>query len=370
LRKYGVTVPSGSVADSPHQARTAVAAHGGRAMLKGQVLTGGRGKAGIVKPVYSEQQAESFARIMLGTTVKGCPVKKILVTELLDIKAEYYVAITIESGMKEIILIVSQSGGVDIEEIAAKSPELIKKVTLFGVGGEISRERLSEWLPSVLGDKSNSEGAAEIIWNMYRLFWDNDCSLVEVNPLAVTRQGLVAADAKIVFDDNGVSRHPEIAALHNPEEYTEDELEARTAGLSYVSLDGDIGCMVNGAGLAMATVDCIKLQGGRPANFLDLGGSSHPDKVVSSIRILLKNRNLKVILINIIGGITRCDDIAQGIISAHEKFHITLPLVIRLIGTEEEKAGKMLSDAGMRALRSMPEAIRTVVEYAARGGPR
>jgi succinyl-CoA synthetase beta subunit len=336
-------------------------------MLKGQVLTGGRGKAGIVKPVFSKQQAESVAQVIFGKIVKSYPVRKILVTEYLDIKAEYYAAVTIEPGKKEIVLIVSKSGGMDIEGIAGKSPELIKTITLFGPEIESSREKLLQEMPSIIEDKAISESAAEMMWNMYRLFRDKDCSLVEINPLAVTAQGLVAADAKIVFDDNGIFRHPELVALQNPEEYTEDELDARNAGLSFVSLDGDIGCMVNGAGLAMATVDCIKLQGGRPANFLDMGGSSHPDKVVNSIRILLKNKNLKAILINIIGGITRCDDIAQGIISAHEKFHITLPLVIRLIGTEEEKGRKMLSDAGLQALRSMPEAIKTVVDCAAQG---
>jgi succinyl-CoA synthetase beta subunit len=369
LREYGIAVPSGTLVHSPQQAREAVATYGGKAMLKGQVLTGGRGKAGIVKPVFSENEAESVAQTIFGKTVKSYPVRKILVTEYLEIIAEYYAAVTIEPGKKEIVLIVSRSGGMDIEEIAGKSPELIKTITLFGPDLESSREELSQVLPSILGDKTIAGKAADMMWNMYRLFWDKDCSLVEINPLAITPKGLFAADAKIVFDDNAVQRHPELAALQNPEEYTEDELEARNAGLSFVSLDGDIGCMVNGAGLAMATVDCIKLQGGRPANFLDLGGSSHPDKVINSIGILLKNKNLKAILINIIGGITRCDDIAQGIISAHEKFSIDLPLVIRLIGTEEEKGRQMLRDAGLQALRSMPEAIKTVVDYVA-GGER
>jgi succinyl-CoA synthetase beta subunit len=370
LRKYGIAFPSGILVHSPQQARAAVAAYGGKAMLKGQVLTGGRGKAGIVKPVYSEEQSELVAQRIFEKTVKGYPVRMILVTEFLDIKAEYYAAVTIEPGNKEIVLIVSRSGGMDIEDIASKNPELIKTITLFGPETERGREEMSEWLASILEDKAIHEGVADMTWNMYKLFRDKDCSLVEINPLAVTAEGLVAADAKIVFDDNAVSRHPELAALQNPEEYTEDELDARNAGLSFVSLDGDIGCMVNGAGLAMATVDCIKLQGGRPANFLDMGGSSNPDKVVNSIRILLKNKNLKAILINIIGGITRCDDIAQGIISAREDFNIRLPLVIRLIGTEEEKARKMLRDAGLPALRDMPEAIKAVVEYAAKGVPQ
>ena len=202
---------------------------------------------------------------------------------------------------------------------------------------------------------------------MYKLFCEKDCSLVEINPLALTKHGLIAADAKIVFDDNGVLKHPELASKQNPEEYTDDELEARKAKLSFVSLDGQIGCMVNGAGLAMATMDCIKLAGSSPANFLDVGGSSNPEKVINGMRILLKNKKLKAILINIFGGITRCDDIATGIISAKKELNITLPVVIRLIGTNEEQGRKMLSDAGFKALRSMPEAISSVVKYAAEG---
>lgn len=302
-------------------------------------------------------------------TVKDFPVKQIMVTELLDIQAEYYTSITVERDNKEIVLIVSEAGGMDIEEIAAKKSELIKTFTMYGAGGQSSAKELSQWLSTSFEEKIDSDQATAIMWNMYKLFRDKDCSLVEINPLAVTADGLVAADAKIVFDDNGVPAHPELVRLRNPEEYTTDELEARRAGLSFVSLTGEIGCMVNGAGLAMATMDCIKLQGGSPANFLDVGGSSNPDKVLNAMRILLNNEQLKVILINIFGGITRCDDVAEGIIIAREKLDITLPIVIRLIGTNDQKGRKMLSDAGLTAVQNMTDAISSAVSYAV-GGSR
>jgi succinyl-CoA synthetase beta subunit len=302
----------------------------------------------------------------LNKSVKGYPVKNILVTELIDIKAEYYVSITIDRDDKEIILIVSEAGGMEIEEITEKKPELIKKFPLFSADGKYREKVLSLWLSHIFHHETK-EQAISIIQNMCRLFREKDCSLVEINPLALTEAGLMAADAKIVFDDNGLMKHPELTSFQNPEEYTDDELEARKAGLSFVSLDGEIGCMVNGAGLAMATMDCIKLAGSSPANFLDVGGSSNPDKVLNGMRILLKNKKLKAILINIFGGITRCDDIATGIISAKKELYITLPVAIRLIGTNEEKGRGMLSDAGFKALRSMSEAISLAVKYAAEG---
>jgi succinyl-CoA synthetase beta subunit len=317
--------------------------------------------------VHSEQEAESTARQILAMTVKDFPVKQIMVTELLDIQKEYYTSITVERDEKEIVLIVSEAGGMDIEDIAEKMPQVIRTFTMYGAGGESSTEELSQWLLSSFKEKKIRDQAAAIMWNMYGLFRDKDCSLVEINPLAVTPEGLVAADAKIVFDDNGVPAHPELARFQNPEEYTPDELEARRAGLSFVSLTGEIGCMVNGAGLAMATMDCIKLEGGSPANFLDVGGSSNPDKVLDAMRILLKNERLKAILINIFGGITRCDDVAEGIILAREKLGIALPIVIRLIGTNDQKGRKMLSDAGLTAVQNMTDAIRSAVSYAAGG---
>jgi len=239
---------------------------------------------------------------------------------------------------------------------------------------------LEKWLSESFADRTLLDQALEITQNMNRLFREKDCSLVEINPLALCRVGtahhsrsasgcqLIAADAKIVFDDNGVPQHPELAELRNAEEYTADEIEAREAGLSFVSLSGEIGCMVNGAGLAMATIDCIKLAGGTAANFLDVGGSSNPQKVLDAMRILLRNEQLKVILVNIFGGITRCDDVAQGILWARDQLNITLPMVIRLIGTNEEKGRDMLSEAGLIVARRMTDAIEEAVARA-KGGP-
>jgi succinyl-CoA synthetase beta subunit len=370
LEQYGIAVPRGMLASSAEQAGEAVARFGGQAMLKAQVLTGGRGKAGAVRAVYSEQEAESTAARILAMTLKGFPVKKILVTEIWEILAEFYAAVTIDRDSKEIILIISAAGGMDVEESIQEKPELVKKFVLLGATGEAGKERLSRWLSLSFGEVKVCDEAAEIIWNMYRLFTDMDCSLVEINPLAITARGLVAADAKIVLDENAVPLHPELTGLRNAEGYTCDELRARIAGLSFVSLSGEIGCIVNGAGLAMATMDGIKLAGGNAANFLDLGGGSNPAKVLKGLRILLRNDQLRVILINIFGGITRCDDIAKGIIVARQQLGITLPMVIRLIGTNDVLARKMLRDAGLIAGRNMSDAIRDAVNHASAGVQR
>ena len=336
---------------------------GGKAIIKAQVLTGGRGKAGAIRAVSSVEEAESAASEILSMSVKGFPVKQVLVAEMLDIRAEYYAGITVDREIKSVVSIVSAAGGMDIEEIAAKEPEKIRRFVMSGVTDSNTGEALAEWLSESFQNQALIEQAVPTVENMYLLFREKDCSLVEVNPLAVTVHGkLVAADAKIVFDDNGVVRHPDIERLRNPEEYTADELEARQTGLSFVSLSGQIGCMVNGAGLAMATMDVIKSLGGSAANFLDVGGSSNPQKVVSAMQILSRNKNLKVILVNIFGGITRCDDVAQGILKARQEHRINVPIVIRLIGTNEEKGSKMLREAGLSVTRRMTDAVRDAVE--------
>jgi succinyl-CoA synthetase beta subunit len=318
--------------------------------------------------VSSQAEAESTAREILAMSVKGFDVKQVLITERLDIRAEYYAAITVDRETRTTVLIISAAGGMDIEEIAAKEPEKIRRITMHGAEESQNSEDLTQWLSTSFPDQTLLGQAAEIVRNMNRLFRDKDCSLVEINPLAVTAQErLIAADAKIVFDDNAIAQHPEIAGLRNPEEYTADEIEAKDAGLSFVSLSGEIGCMVNGAGLAMATMDGIKLAGGSPANFLDVGGSSNPQKVLDAMRILLRNDQLKVILVNIFGGITRCDDVAQGILMARDKLGIAVPMVIRLIGTNEEKGRKMLSEAGLIVASRMTDAVRDAVNCT-RGG--
>ena len=309
--------------------------------------------------------AHQAAEKIIGMAVKNLPVQKVLVAERIDIAAEYYLGVTVDREAEAVVLIVSAAGGMDIEEIAATEPEKIRRLT---VDGSTTTEDLSPWLAESFPDASHLKQAAAIVKDIIQLFHDKDCSLVEINPLALTAQGqLIAADAKIVFDDNGLTRHPEIASLRNDEEYTVDELEAKEGGLSFVSLEGEIGCMVNGAGLAMATMDGIKLAGGTPANFLDVGGSSNPEKVLTAMRILLRNQQLKVILINIFGGITRCDDVARGILMARKQLGISVPMVIRLVGTNESEGCDMLHEAGLIATSSMTEAIREAVAQAQGG---
>jgi succinyl-CoA synthetase beta subunit len=358
-------VPQGQLASRPEQAAAAAAAWGGGAVIKAQVLTGGRGKAGAIRAVSSEAEAELAAKEILAMSVKGFAVQEVLVTERLDIKAEYYAAITVDRGTKSVVLILSAAGGMDIEEIAVQQPEKIRRLQMAGTAESGETESLEQWLSESFPNRKLLDQAKEIIQNMYQILRDKDCSLVEINPLAETADGrLVAADAKIVFDDNGTARHADIACLRNPEEYTEDEIEAKKTGLTFVSLSGEIGCMVNGAGLAMATMDTIKLAGGNPANFLDVGGSSNPQKVLDAMRILLRNTRLKVILVNIFGGITRCDDIAQGILMARDKLNINVPIVIRLIGTNDEKGRNILSKAGLIATSRMTDAILNAVDRA------
>jgi len=365
FQQYGIAIPQGQLVNSPEQAAAIVANWCGKAMVKGQVLTGGRGKAGAIRAVTSEAEAESAAKEILMMSVNGFAVKQVLVTEYLDIRAEYYAAITVDRVSKSVVLIISTAGGMDIEDIAAQRPEDIQRFTLAGVGKQDCTKSLAQWLSESFPDKSLLSQVTNITQNMYRLLRDKDCLLVEINPLAVTAEGrLVAADAKIVFDDNGLVRHPDIVCLRNPEEYTAYELEAKDAGLAFISLSGEIGCIVNGAGLAMAMMDGIKLAGGNPANFLDVGGSSSPQKVLDAMRILLRNSRLKTILVNIFGGITRCDDVARGILMARDELDINVPIVIRLRGTNEDKGRNMLNKAGMIVAHRTTDAIRDAVHCA------
>jgi len=368
LQAHGIEVPQAVLANTATEAAQAARRFGGSAVVKGQVLTGGRGKAGAIKVVSSEEEAEKVAGDILGMSVKDLPVKHVLVTEKIDIQGEYYVGLTIDRDAKSVVLILSAAGGMDIEEVAATRPEQIRRFALNGAA-DGKAEALSAWLIETFPDPRLCRQAKDIVKNAYGLLRAKDCSLVEINPLALTAQNrLIAADAKVVLDDNGVPKHPEVESLRNTEEYTSDELEARKAGLSFVSLSGEIGCMVNGAGLAMATMDGIKLAGGSPANFLDVGGSSNPQKVLDAMRILLRNKQLKVILVNIFGGITRCDDVARGIVAARDQLNIAVPMVIRLVGTNEEQGRAILEEAGLIAARNMTDAVRDAVRCAREEG--
>ena len=364
LREYGIPVPDGSVASTPAEARSIARKIGGTVMVKAQVLVGGRGKAGGVKMATSPEEAEARARDILGMKIKGIEVTKVLVARAVDIASEFYVSLTVDRSARSVQCIASASGGMGIEEVAAREPEKIVRIALDPEAGLV-KARHFDALARAFSGKGVAEQAWDIVENMYRLFSDKDCSLVEINPCALDRAGnLVAADAKIIFDDNALYKHPELESFRSTEEYSADEMDARSNGLSYVGLDGSIGCIVNGAGLSMATMDLIKFAGGSPANFLDVGGSSSPDKVFHALRIILKNPRVTAVLINIFGGITRCDDIARGILMAREKLTLRVPLVIRLIGTNEKEGRELLAAAGIDAYDDLSEAVKGVVDRA------
>ncbi len=365
LEGSGIRTYDGAVVSGADGAFEFVSHNPGNTVLKAQVLAGGRGKAGGVRIVSSPDEARRVAGEILAMTIKGNAVKKLVVARAVDVRRELYAAVFVNPAKKCVECMVSGEGGVEIEETAIKSPEKIARFaipgTSFPPAGSISGA-LSRAIPGVRAEELGS-----VLGKMFGLLMKHDCSLVEINPLAMDDAGdIVALDAKITIDDNALYRHPELERYANPEEYSADEREARKASLSYVSLDGNIGCMVNGAGLAMATMDLIKHFGGAPANFLDIGGSSNPRKVVDGLAILRKNPSIKAILLNIFGGITRCDDIASGLIEAQREFRIDVPLVIRLIGTNDEKGIRMLVENGFTAFPKLTDAVKAAVEKSGR----
>ncbi len=362
--EYGVPVPVEMVVSTADEAAVAAEKIGGTVVIKAQVLVGGRGKAGGVKLAKSPDEARQRAAEILALTIKELPVEKVLVAPAADIKQEFYLGLVLDRNTKSVLLMVSKAGGVDIEELAVSSPDEILKLPIDPVKG-IQDAELKKTLSAVFETPKMLEQAHDTVTKLYQLFVEKDCSLVEINPYGlVENETLLALDAKVNFDDNALSKHPEIEALKNLEEYSADEIEANKHGLSFVSLDGEIGCIVNGAGLAMATLDIIKLYGGSPANFLDVGGSSNPEKVLNALSIILGNPKVKAVLINIFGGITRCDDIAKGILMAMDQIDIKLPLVIRLIGTNDKEGRKLLADRGLEVAESLSEAVEKVVSVA------
>lgn len=316
-----------------------------RVAIKAQVLTGGRGKAGGVKLADNEEAVRKYAAEILGMTIKGFRVKRIIVSEAVSIDTEYYVSFTIDRNTRSVVLIMSAAGGMDIEEVARTAPEKIVRYNIDSLTG--FPDYLAQRFAYKLFDQAEqARRMASILQSLYKAFVETDASLAEINPLVLTNRGtLIAIDAKMVFDDNALYRQPDIRALFDPTPEEELEAKAKERGFSYVRMDGDIGCMVNGAGLAMATMDMIKLYGGSPANFLDIGGSSNPEKVVDAMKILLSDANVKAVFINIFGGITRGDDIAMGLIQAFDQIETDMPVVVRLTGTNENIGRKLLMDS-------------------------
>jgi succinyl-CoA synthetase beta subunit len=367
LRNEGVPIPPGEVASTPEEVEAIAKQYGGTVVVKAQVHAGGRGKAGGVKLAKSPAEAKEIAAKILKLEIKGLPVLKVLVTPAADIANEAYVGIILDRASKKPVFMVSPAGGIDIEEVAATTPEKILKLPID------TRYGLQPYQASRLGfflfdDVKKVRAAAKIMQSLYTAFMKNGCSLAEINPLVTTPAGdVVALDAKMVIDDNELDRHPELAALRDESAEEPSEVMARNANLTFIKLDGNVGCVVNGAGLAMATMDLVKYYGGEPANFLDIGGSSNPEKVVNALKIITSDPSVKAILFNIFGGITRTDDVANGIVTATKQNPLKVPIVIRLTGTNEEIAMKILGDNGFTASSDMDEAVKKAVELA-KGG--
>lgn len=331
-------------------------------VVKAQVLTGGRGKAGGVKLARSREQVAAYAADILGMHIKGFEVEKILISEAVSICSEYYVSYIVDRNSKSVMLMMSPDGGMDIEKVAAETPDRIYKFAidpLTGVPDYLARR----FAFALFGDMQQVNPMARLLQNLYRLFVEKDSSLAEINPLVLTDSGnLIAIDAKMTFDDNALYRHDDIQALFEPTPEERVETEAKEKGFSYVRMDGNIGCMVNGAGLAMATMDMIRLYGGNPANFLDIGGSSNPDKVIEAMKLLLGDEQVKVVLINIFGGITRCDDVATGLLKAFEQIDTEIPVVVRLTGTNETEGRALLGGTRFLVAETMGQATQMAVD--------
>jgi succinyl-CoA synthetase beta subunit len=361
LRRHGIPVPDGAVADAPAEVARIAARLGGRVVVKAQVHAGGRGKAGGVKLAATPDEAAAAAGRILGMQIKGLTVRQVLVTPTADIASESYAGIIVDRASQRPVLMVSPAGGIDIEDVAARTPERIHRVAIDPRYGLLPHEAQTMGF-ALYRDITQVRAAADIMHKLYTVVYAIGASLVEINPLATTRDGrVVALDAKIAVDDNELERHPDIAALRDPSAEDPAEVAARAAGLTFIKLAGTVGCCVNGAGLAMATMDLVKYYGGEPANFLDIGGSSNPQKVVAALSIITADPQVKGILFNIFGGITRCDDVAQGIVEATRRFPLRVPIVIRLTGTNEREAMAILTAAGFSALTDMDEAVQRAV---------
>ena len=369
FREAGIPAPGGILAVTPDAAAEAARALGLPVVLKAQVHTGGRGKAGGVQVVSTLADVAPTAARILALTIQGLPVRGILVTPAVDIASEVYLSLLVDRGTRETVFIGCAEGGVDIEQTARETPGKILRLPvepdrLVSLEGDASTAAFARRL---FLDEEQARQATAIMARMARLFVEKDCSLIEINPLVVTGSGdVLALDAKVLLDDNALFRHPELVALRDLDSEDADELAAKEAGLSFIRLDGDIGCMVNGAGLAMATMDTIHHFGGRPANFLDVGGSSDPAKVVTAFRMILQDPKVKVILINIFGGITRCDDIARGILQSLSECDVPVPIVIRLIGTNQAEGRRLLEGARLIPAATLEEAAVKAVEMGGR----
>ena len=371
LARFGVTVPRGEVAFTAQEAGEIARRLGGNiAVVKAQIHAGGRGKGGGVKVAKSLEEVKAYASQILGMQLKthqtgpeGQKVRRLLLEEGADIKKELYVGMVVDRVTQRVCLMASSEGGMDIEEVAAKTPEKIHKVFVDPETGLKDAE--ADAVAAKIGiPPASVPQARAVLQALYRAFWDTDASLAEINPLVLTGDGrVVALDAKINFDSNALFRHPDIVALRDLDEEDAAEIEASKFDLSYISLDGNIGCLVNGAGLAMATMDTIKLYGAEPANFLDVGGGATTEKVTEAFKIMLKNPKVKGILVNIFGGIMQCDTIAKGVVAAAREVNLSVPLVVRMKGTNDEMGRQILKDSGLPIISAdnMADAAQKIV---------
>ncbi len=366
LKRYGLPIQPGEVAKTVEEVEKILDNLKFPVVIKAQVPVGGRGKAGGVKLAHDKAEALEKAKAILGMQIKGITVKKVLVTEAVDIDKEIYAGVVVDRRTKRPVVMVSSEGGVDIEEVARTKPEAIHKYAVDPILG-FPAYKARELAFKVVDDPKLAIKFSSNLVKLYNAFMGLDAQLAEINPFVIDKSGeLWAVDAKVIVDDNALFRHPDIEKMRDMDYENLEELEAKKYGLSFVALDGYVGCMVNGAGLAMATMDIIKKYGGDPANFLDVGGSSNPEKVTKAMEIILKDKNVKSIYVNIFGGITRCDDIAKGLIEAFSNMEVKVPVVIRLTGTNEELGKKMLEESGLPLVTAstMAEGARKAIELA------
>ncbi len=360
--RYQIPVTNEIVCYSVEEAVDAAAKLGLPVVVKAQVLAGGRGKAGGVKLARTKEDVPEMAGKILGMDIKGYTVEKILIAQGVKFSSEFYVGLTIDRNSKSVIFMASSEGGVEIEEVAKDNPDAIHKFVIdptLGMTPFLARKIAF----ALFSDFSLVKQGADLFQKLYRIFMDTDSSLVEINPLVITDDGkLLALDGKMNFDDNALFRQSDIEALNEPTPDELKEIDAKEKGLTYIRLEGSIGCMVNGAGLAMATMDLIKYFGGEPANFLDIGGSSNPQKVIDAMNLILSDKNVKVVMINIFGGITRCDDVARGLIIALEKIKVGVPIVVRLSGTNSKEGLEILKQANLPIVETMSQAAQKAIE--------
>ena len=364
LAQYGIPFPLGRVAYTPDQVRAIARGSGGSVVVKAQILTGGRSKAGGVKLAPTPDHAAEVAREMLGVEIQGSLVHKVLVCQALQVVREFYLGAIIDRAARTVTMMASAMGGVDIEEVARHSPAAIARVSadpLLGLADSQTRELAR----AVELEGNQAKTFRDITKALYKAFLECDCTMVEINPVALVNGGeIVALDSKMEIDDNALYRQPTLAALRDTSEEEPSELEAQRVGVAYVKLDGNVGCIVNGAGLAMATMDLIKQQGGEPANFLDVGGGAHSDQISAALDIVLRDGNVRAVLINIFGGITRCDVVAQALADRMQRGDVRVPVVVRLAGTNAAEGRQILAGAMVASAATMAEAAALVVSLA------